>query len=87
MSTDPKKAPSKARLAERTARVEEKVDHIDETTDRIEEKIDENLAELELAVEENERRVDRFWSIYRLSRWGIPIAVSAGTAAATYLLF
>jgi hypothetical protein len=80
-------APSNAKLAERTGRIEERVEHIDESVTRIEEKLDEDLDELAETVEKNEKRAGRFWEIYRFSRWGIPLLVSAGTAGVTYLIF
>jgi hypothetical protein len=76
-------APSNVELAERTARIEEQVGHVSETVDRIETNLNEQHEDLVEDVEENQVRVSRLWTYYRLGRWIIPIGVALGGAIGT----
>lgn len=80
-------APSNSELAERTARIEEKVDHISEAVDRIEDDLVEKHDELAEDVEENEKRVNEFWTIYRFLLYTIPLLVGSGGLVGYWALF
>lgn len=78
-------APSNAELAERTARLEQKIDHIGEAVDRIEKSLANEHDDLAEQVAQNERRVNRFWSIYRFCLYMMPLVL--GTGGVSYWAF
>lgn len=86
MSRDPSRrktgrepeTPSKLELAERTVRLEEKIDHISGTVNRIEDSLMDEHEELAEQVRQNERRVDKFWTIYRFMLFVVPLLVGSG---------
>jgi len=80
-------APSNAELAERTARLEEKIDHISDGVERIEESLADEHEELAEQVQQNEKRVDRFWTIYRFALFVIPLLVGGGGVVGYWALF
>lgn len=78
-------APSNAELAERTARLEQKIDHISDAVNRIENSLAKEHDELAEQVAQNERRVNRFWSIYRFFLYMMPLVL--GTGGVSYWAF
>lgn len=78
-------APSNAELGERTARLEQKIDHISEGVKRIETSLAEEHDDLAEQVAQNERRVNRFWSIYRFFLYMVPLVL--GTSGVSYVAF
>jgi len=78
-------APSNSELAERTARLEQKIDHISNAVERIEDSLAEEHEELAKQVAQNEKRVNRFWSIYRFFLYMVPLVV--GMSGVSYVAF
>ena len=65
----------------------EKVDHISNAADRIEDDLLDKHDDLAEDIEQNEKRVNRFWAIYRFAMYTIPIVVGSGGAVSYWMLF
>ena len=80
-------APSNTELAERTARLEEKIDHMNDSVERIEDALLEEHEELGEKVDTNEKRVNKFWTIYRFLLFAIPLIIGSGGLVGYWTLF
>jgi t-SNARE complex subunit (syntaxin) len=70
--------PTNHQLAQRTQRIETQVKHVSETVDRIENNIEDNQEEIVEKVEANSEKVEEIWTVYRFSRWVVPIIAGSG---------
>ena len=69
--------PSNSELGERVARLEEKIDYISEAVDEVATNLSDEREELEEQVEENTRRVSRWWVVYQIIKYGLPVLAAA----------